>query len=281
MFQGLKMPAIIMAALLAVSGLFAAAEAYVLTGPHILELMVQRLGQADRLQVSQRLILHDPSLSRPSGEIQETVRYLYPDTFRSDIATETAQRIYLFTRGKALTVIDGAATPGKTVWFDRYKDLLLYRSRVLLANELTQNGIDVSISSLGRFEDKIAFVVGDLYPAVTKSQVWIEKDTFRPIRMILKGLPAHPDIGAFEFRYRNWRQFDGIDYPTAIEFFQDELLVRSLRVESVTVDPAFSQDLFDIDAMQSRYVPAETEETPADALDEVRRTIEEFKRRFE
>ena len=219
--------------------------------------------------------------NQSSIEIQETVRYAYPDTFRSDISSETAQRVHLFTRGRALTIIDGRAKVGDISWFDRYKDLLLYHSRVLLTNHMTLNGIDVSISSLGRFEDKIAFVVGGEYPNHTQSQVWIEKDTFQPIRMLLKGLPSHPDVGSFEFRYRNWQKFDGTVYPMNIEFFQDGLLVRRLRVESVTIDPVFSEDLFDMQALQSRYLPRETEEKTTEGLDEVQKTIEEFKRRFE
>jgi hypothetical protein len=190
-------------------------------------------------------------------------------------------RIHLFTKGRALTISDGRAMVGDTVWFDRYKDLLLYHSRVMLANHLVLEGIDISISSLGRFEDKIVFVVGAEYPDETESQVWIDKDTFRPVRMILKGMSTHPETTAFEFRYRNWQEFDGVSYPMSIEFLQDEQLVRRIRVESVTVDPSFSKDIFDIQALQSRFTPREPDEKTTEALDEVKKTIEEFKRRFE
>jgi len=281
MSRRLKRLTIITLAVFGMSGFFTPAGGYVLQGPHILELMVRRLGDAKRLLVSQRLIIHDPSLSRSSTEIQEIVRYAYPDAFRSDISSETAQRIHLFIKGKALTISDGRAWVGDTIWFDRYKDLLLYHSRVLLANHLMLSGIDVSISSLGRFEDRVAFVVGSEYPAETESQVWIDKDTFRPIRMILKGVSTYPDTGVFEFRYRNWQEFDGVAYPMDIEFFQEGRLVRRIRVESVTVDPSFSEDTFDIQALQSRYLPKQTEENATEALDEVKQTIEEFKRRFE
>jgi len=271
----------IIIAVFGMSGFCAPAGGYVLQGPHILELMVQRLGNAKRLLVSQRLIIHDSSVNGSSTEIQETVRYAYPDAFRSDIVSQTAQRIHLFTKGKSLTIIDGKAAVGDTIWFDRYKDLLLYHSRVLLANHLLLSGVDVSISSLGRFEDKIAFVIGGEYPAETKPQVWIDKNTFRPIRMILHGVSTDPDAGMLEFRYRNWQDFDGVAYPMNIEFFQDGRMVRRIHVESVTVNPSFSKDLFDIQALRSRYSPAETEEKTTEALDEVKKTIEEFKRRFE
>ena len=63
--------------------------------------------------------------------------------------------------------------------------------------------------------------------------------------------------------------------------FQDGMLVRTLNVETVTVNPEFSKDLFDMEAIQSRYLPVEREEGASEALDEVKKTIEEFKRRFE
>lgn len=279
--QSLKRLTIIIIAVWGVSGLFSGADAYVLQGQHILELMVEKLGDAKRLLISQRLIIHDRSLTHHPTKIRETVRYLYPDAFRSDISSDTIQRIYLFTGGKVLTVIDGKASTGVETWFDRYKDLFLYHSRVLLANHLTLSGVDVSVSSLGRFGDKIAYVVGGEYPAENRSQVWIEKETFRPIRWILKDIPNYPDLGTVEFRYKNWQEFDTVAYPMDIEFFQDGMLVRTLNVETVTVNPEFSKDLFDMEAIQSRYLPVEREERASEALDEVKKTIEEFKRRFE
>lgn len=279
--QFLKRLSIIIIAVFGVSGLFSRADAYVLQGPHILELMVEKLGDAKRLLISQRLIIHDRSLTHQPTEIRESVRYLYPDAFRSDISSDTTHRIYLFTRGKVLTVIDGKASAGVETWFDRYKDLFLYHSRVLLANHLTLNGVDVSVSSLGRFGDKIAYVVGGEYPAENRSQIWIEKETFRPIRWILKDIPNYPDLGTVEFRYKNWQKFDTVAYPMDIEFFQDGMLVRKLNVETVTVNPEFSKDLFDMEAIQSRYLPVEREDGTSEALDEVKKTIEEFKRRFE
>jgi len=279
--QFLKRLTIIIIAAFGVSVFFSRADAYVLQGPHILELMVEKLGNAKRLLISQRLIIHDRSLTHQPMEIREAVRYLYPDAFRSDISSDTTQRIYLFTGGKVLTVIDGKASAGVETWFDRYKDLFLYHSRVLLANHLTLSGVDVSVSSMGRFGDKIAYVVGGEYPAENRSQIWIEKETFRPIRWILKDIPNYPDLGTVEFRYKNWQKFDTVAYPMDIEFFQDGMLVRKLKVETVTVNPEFSKDLFDMEALQSRYLPVEREEKAPEALDEVKKTIEEFKRRFE
>jgi len=282
MRQFLKRLSIIIFTLCGASVLFSSVgNTYVLQGPHILELMVEKLGDAKRLSVSQRLIILDGSLTQNPTEIREAVKYLYPDAFRSDISSDTTRRIYLFNRGEVLTITDDKASVGVETWYNRYKDLFLYHSRVLLANHLTLSGVDVSVSSLGRFEEKISYVVGAEYPAENRSQVWIEKATFRPIRWILKDIPDYPDLGTVEFRYKNWKKFNTVAYPMDIEFFQDGVLVRKLHVETVTVDPEFSEDLFDMEALQSRYLLIEKEEKLPETLDEVKKTIEEFKRRFE
>jgi outer membrane lipoprotein-sorting protein len=260
------------------------ANGYVLQGPHVLELAVEKLGRAERLLVSQELVFYetaDAPASAPSVRIPETVRYAYPGAFRSDISSPSAQRIHICNNGKILTVTDGKDASASETWYDRYKDLLLYPSRALLLEHLTARGIDVSTSSLGRFEGKIAYVVGDTPPHNTRSQVWFEKDTLKPIRWIMRNLPVHSDSEELEIRYREWRQFGTVFYPMRIEFLQHSRLVREIRVDSVEVDPAFPKELFDLKPLQSRYGFSEAEAKPVDSLEEVKKTIEEFKRRFE
>jgi len=257
------------------------AGAYVLQGPHILELMIRNTGSARNLLISQRLVLHGRPPAEASAEIRETVRYEFPGGFRSDTLSGEVQRIYVFKDGAALEVVDGkiSATPG--AGFDRYMDPFIYRSRILLSGWLTTVGVDVSISSLGRFEGNVAYIVGDAYPDDTRSQLWFEKETFRPIRYMLKTMQGHSGRGTLEFRYKNWRQFDTIAYPMKIECLQDALLIREIHVETVRVNPDFPQHLFDMDALRAQYPQGGGGSGAAEALEEVKRTIEDFKRRYE
>ena len=267
--------------LVVIQGFYTAVDAYVLQGPHILELMVQNLGKAKRLLVSQRVIIHDNAVDGDRQEVKETVRYVFPETFRSDVLSETTQRIYVFAKGVSLTVIDEKASIGGETRFDHYKDILLFHSRIMLAEMLSASGIDVSISSLGRFQGKIAFVVGIEYPDETHSQVWIEKETFRPLRWILKSDSTENSSDTLEFRYQNWQEFDTTVYPMKIEFFQDGTLVRQIQVDTVAVDPIFSENLFNISYLQSRYLPKVPDKPEAEALNEVQKAIDEFKKRYE
>jgi hypothetical protein len=107
--------------------------------------------------------------------------------FRSDILSENTQKIHVVSKGRELTIIDGKIADDFQSVFDIYKDLILYRSRILLQKRLDMLGVDGSISSLGRFRGKIAYIVGAQYPDESASQVWLNKDTFRPIRWIMNG----------------------------------------------------------------------------------------------
>ncbi|MFC1515766.1 hypothetical protein ACFL7E_03305 [Thermodesulfobacteriota bacterium] len=258
--------------------------AYVLQGPHILLLMAKNFGRAKSLLVYQQLTLVNTPAQQDSVELDETLRYVFPDTFRSDISTENVQRMHLSTEGGMLTVIDGkTATDTETV-FDRYKDLLLYRNRKSLQKRLYGYGVNVMMSSLGRYNGRLAYVVGAEYPDETVPQVWVDKDTFRPFRWVLVPGSEEKREDSLEVRYLEWVRADGVWYPMQIEFYQNEILVRKIQVNSVQVNPSFSGDLFDIGHLRTIHVPGATAvsgQSETEGLSEVQRTIEEFKRRYE
>jgi outer membrane lipoprotein-sorting protein len=294
----------------------ATTSAYVLQGPHILELMAEGLGRAKSLLVHQKVIFYNISPSSPSTsvetqpektagkdftaaqaesrmkgegtdlpaemvELDETLRYDFPHAFRADIASADNQRIHVFADGEAVTVIDGAVKSGPEISFDYYKDLLLIRSRPELVDRLKQLHVDVSLSSLGRFEGQTAFVIGARYPDESVSQVWVDQKTFRPIRWIISnGEGYHP----LDVRYLSWWQLGDIWYPMRIEFFQDGNLVRAIQVQKYGVNPEFSKSLFDIEQLKSSYPKAPaalSASSESEGMSEVQKTIEEFKKIFE
>ena len=79
--------------------------------------------------------------------------------FRSDARSSDSEHIHVSVDGRTLTIIDNVIAPDAVNRFDFFKDILLYRTRDALADRLLQLGVDVSVTTLGRFEDKIAFVV--------------------------------------------------------------------------------------------------------------------------
>jgi len=261
----------------------AQADAYVLQGPHLLELMTQNLGKSKRLLISQKLILYDNS--RQDGlEFNETLKYIFPETFRSDIISENVQRIHVLSKGEALTVIDGKAVAASETIYGRYKDIFLYNSRVLLEEKLFLHGVDVDVSSLGRFQGQPVYVVGAQYPDETVPQIWLTKDTFRPLRWIITGKTAENREDTLEFRYFDWQILNKMWYPMRVEFYRDDILVREIKVQNIETKPIFTEDLFDIDHLKSIYLPDASKRSEQGAekdLNEVQKTIEEFKKIYE
>ena len=295
-------------------------QAYVLQGRHILDLMIENLGEAQSLFVTHKLIFYniEPTVneSRSASDegfessanvpdelhgeqllennaysashetlaFEETLRFVFSQSFRSELKASGSERIHVFDGSEDLTIVDGYIVPASANRFDPYKDLLLYRSREALVERLLNLGVDIFVSSLGRFEDRIVFVVGANYPDESVSQIWIDQETFLPVRWIIKGAGEAADSDTLEVRYLLWWKIGDIRYPSRIEFYQDDDLVRESQAKNFEANANFSNDLFDIQRLKMDYpqapeqpiIPGEPEEPS-----EVQKTIDEFKRVFE
>jgi outer membrane lipoprotein-sorting protein len=262
----------------------AGAPAYVLQGPHVLELMIQHLGKAQRLLVEQQQVIHGAGENTEPVALTETVRYRFPGGFRSDMRSGDLERIHLVAQGRRLTVMDGQVTAGDDRFVDLYKDLMLFRSRPMLVHRLASLGVETGVSSYGLFEDQVAFVVGARYPDETLPQVWVEKDTFRPLRWIVRPAPEAGQPPQLEIRYRRWARHGNRWYPQQIELIRDGHLARTIQVSRIEVNPTFAAKTFDTGHLRSTYrsTPAAgLQEGEPDRLREVRETIEDFKRLYE
>jgi hypothetical protein len=295
------------------------AFAYVLHGKHILELMTEKIGQAKSLFISQKVTFYyiepPPQIAEAGDEdnavttqvepsyigtgtaaaasaeddpapdvveMDESLRYLISEAFRSDIITDDNQRIHVFTNGEALTIIGGAVRATSQTRFDLYKDVLLFRTRPELVERLFRLGVDVSVSSLGRFEGRIAYVIGAQYPDESVDQLWVDHTTFRPLRWIIVNGTGGFSSNPLDVRYLDWWQLDDTFwYPSRIEFYQNNQLVRMIKVQRYEVDPALSRDLFDIEQLRSSYPEANPALNEPDSVSDVQQTIEEFSKMFE
>ncbi len=295
--------------------------AYVLQGRHVLDLVVEKLGRANTLFVSEKLILYrmagsvaeqhsaagDDAIAptntasddmpivqtfesdrsaaaMESLELEGTLRYVFERAFRSDARSPDSERIHIAAAGRTLTIIDGSIVPESVNRFNLFKDVLLYRSRETFARRLLQLGIDVSISSLGRFEDKIAFILGANYPDESVNQLWVDKDTLLPLRLIIRDVAGADRTDKFEIRYLIWWKIGKTRYPSRIEFYQDDDLVRVSQAKNFEVDATFSEELFNIDHLTAMYPQAPqypTTDEPAEEPSEIQKTIEDFTQMIE
>jgi hypothetical protein len=258
--------------------------AYVLRGPHLLELMTQHYGRLNSLLVVQKVRYYTDNAEGIMVEADETLRYVFPNMFRSDTRSQNTRRIHVSAKGDVLTVIDKKIALKNETLFDLYKDILLYRSRRLLEKRLTSLGVDISITSLARFQGKIAYVLGAEKPDEYLPQIWIDKDSFQPIRWLTVLDHSEAPGNVLEIRYSEWRRVRGVWYPMHVDYYRDAVLIREIRVESLQVNPDFEENLFKIERLRADYMPAIREETDgsvSEELNEVEQTIDEFRKKFE
>ena len=268
-----------MTLILLVLGVVTAVQAYVLQGPHILELMLEEIGQTQSLRITQKLIFYDTDTGEESAEVTEKVMYQFPDRYRSEIDSPDIQHIHVVRGADSVTVTDRAITSNRESTTEFYKDLFLYNSRPMLTRRLLDLGVDVTVSSLGRFNGRIAYVVGAQYPDESVPQVWFDKNTFKPFRWILSSQAGQLSLNTVEVRYLGWRKIEKIWYPGRIEFYRNEFLTKVILVERIEVDPQLSARDFNIDYLRAQYPrggPILPERYGNDDANEIRRTLENF-----
>jgi outer membrane lipoprotein-sorting protein len=259
-------------------------HAYILRGPHLLELLTQQYGKSESLMVVQKVLFYETDSGGVIAEADETLRYLFPDVFRSDSISPYASRVHLVSGGKTLTVIDEKILANDETLFDLYKDILLYRSRESLGKRLAAAGIDTSLTCLGRFENRIAVVLGSEKPNERVPQLWVDKETFQPMRWLLvDGTDEAPET-AMEIRYDDWRQVNDTWYPMHVAIYKGGGIVREIRVEAVRVNPSFPKGLFDAERLEIKYlqsIPERPDTSVEGELSEIEKTINEFRKRIE
>lgn len=277
---------LIIGSLLLLSAL--AVHAYVPQGPQVLELLVGKIGQARSLLVHQHLLLPESKTGGAAVEVKEVLRYLFPKSFRSDIQEKEMQRIHVVSGEQSLTVVNGrieAQAPGR---IDSYKDVLLNRSRLDLHKALAKLGINVGVCSLGRFEEKIGFVIGAKYPDEGVSQLWVDQETLLPMRLLLiaaaRSAEGQSEPDRLDIHYGDWRKFGKIFYPMQITFSHNGIHLREIRADDVQVNPVLNEDMMDIHRLTALYPPAqEPQKVPAETEteDDIQKTINDFKQKFE
>jgi hypothetical protein len=257
--------------------------AYVLSGLQLLELMTREMGKADALAVSQRLVLTDSRESVSGGTFRQMLSYRYPRSFRLESHAENIHRIFLLVDSEAMAVVGNQRVSEREDIWDQYNDILFYRSRELLQEKLRLTGLDVMVSSLGRFEGKPCYVLGAQYPDLSPPQIWIEKDTFLPFRWLIPESSSGRVTKLVEFRYLDWQKKGKAWYPMHIQIMEGKKPVREVYVEGLEVNPTLDGSLFDIGYLKKRY-PVSTavrpNPEPPEAQSDIQKTIEDFKKRY-
>ncbi len=258
------------------------ANAYILKGEHVLQLMIEKNNLPVKLFVNQKISFFDPGIEAINTEYEQKVRYRIPEEFRSDIAADDGlKRIQVVSSDNSLTVIDGRIVAESEMWVDHYKDIFFYRDRKRLVEKLDSLGINFSVTSLGRYNGVICYVLGAEYPDESVPQLWVAKESFQPVRWIFEVTDEQGVVEQKEIRYGDWKIHYKTWYPSKIEFFQGQNLIQSISVMQVEINPPFPVDLFDIEQLKIFYSAGVGEEKDSKVQNDIEKRIEEFKKIYE
>ena len=280
----MKRPALYLVCAYLILGLVAAGHAYVLPAEQILDFMIDQFHSARTLVVLQKTVVYDPSVEGGMLELDEALYYRFPNRFRREMSTQWGEQVRVVSPQGALFVTDGKIMAEREDAFDHFKDLLLYRRGDLLLDKLLRLGVNLDVVSLGRYKERIAYVIGANYPDESVPQVWIEKSTFRPLRFIPKG---RSDGAALEeIEYADYMPLDKKGwYPSRIFFYRNGELARMYVLKTFQINSKLPHELFDIAYLKTVYQPITSpqpqEPSPTSDLDEVQKAINDFRKTFE
>jgi hypothetical protein len=256
--------------------------AYVPPVPFLLQQMRQALGRADAFLVRQHVSIFTGGQQQTAAEVEETLKFWLPGRFRSDIDTRSMRRMHIVNGEKRLTAVNGRIAGEAENRYDRYKDIFLEQSGGTPESHADFLGVDSAITSPGRLAGRPVYVIGARYPDMTAAQIWLDKETFRPLRWVLPPSAGSREAGVLDVRYVGWRQAASIWYPKEVRFYVDGIVVRQIRVEGIEVVDGFEAALFDTDLLQLALEAAPSlGPRPPDAVEEVRAAIENFRRLYE
>ncbi|SHJ14581.1 hypothetical protein SAMN02745216_01135 [Desulfatibacillum alkenivorans DSM 16219] len=273
------------------------AQAYVLPAEQVLELMVKAQGPAKGLSVAEQVVVYPPPEIQPEQAVQPendaassgmesregeavgeesaepaplapltlegSVSYQFPDKFREEIKYPTGLGILAVSPAGAAKVENNHLISEFEDQYDLFKEPLLYRNALLLQERLSLAGVRTDVCSLGYWQGKAAFVIGAQFPDETVPQLWVEKNTFLPIRFIVTRAASGGNQDSLEVQYSDWQGLlvqDGKKirhrYPGRITFVSNGQIVSQRTMVNYAMNPSFPPESFDVSRMRRAYEPA-------------------------
>ncbi|ETR71362.1 MAG: hypothetical protein OMM_02533 [Candidatus Magnetoglobus multicellularis str. Araruama] len=256
------------------------AHAYVMQGKQMIEEMARHIGTTETLSAVHSFNLLNQEYDGQSLELKETVIYQFPDAMHSEILMNEKQKLHIVSPKGVVTIIDNIVSEEPHTTFDLYKYLLLERDKTMLKQRLSVSGININVSSYGKFEKKAVYVIGAKFPDESVPQLWLEINSFRPCRWIVT--PGNYGQ-SLEIVYRHWKEITkDVWYPEQIEYIQDANVLVDIRLKSLKIDPEVTGDLFDVRYYRQMYPAQTVYDSPYETdMDEVKKTIRDFQRAFE
>jgi outer membrane lipoprotein-sorting protein len=247
---------------------------------HMLDLMIGKPSKIKTVIMDQRITIHGYDADTPSQVHKGTAYFHWPKGYRTETLGESAHRIHVVNGEDSLIINDGFSEPNPANVVDLYPDLFYFRTRSNLARRLGRLGVDLATAGPGLWQDRPQWIIGAHYPDDGKSQIWINKENFRPLgwRITSAGKPGYP---VWEIHYVNWQQKKGFRYPRRINIYQDDVLVREIEITQVKINSKLAPDLLDIPKLRGQYPIRPVGQSAGQSPDEVKKVIDDFSKMYQ
>ena len=95
-------------------------------------------------------------------------------------------------------------------------------------------GVNTEVVSYARFDGRVAYLIGSKPWETDKPQVWFEKDTHLPLRLVTFQKGSDGGVVKLDVRYLGWGSpVGGAWYPQTIEIWRGEKILRRAATQNI------------------------------------------------
>jgi len=160
---------------------------------------------------------------------------------RRETDQEGGQTVEIRAEGKNLTRAPGQPEKSQKAGVDALADMVAFAppaDGAIAADRLIAAfkglGVNTEVVSYARFDARVAYLIGSKPWETDKPQVWIEKDSLLPMRVVTFQKGSDGAMTKVDLRYLGWGSpVGGLWYPQAIEVWRNDKLVRRSVTQNV------------------------------------------------
>jgi hypothetical protein len=108
-------------------------------------------------------------------------------------------------------------------------------------------GVDLDVVSYARFDGRVNYLIGAKPHEQGKPTIWLDKDTLLVARVVMVQKGEGGALQRTDVRYLGWGSpIGGVWFPSSIEVWVDDKLVRRTSVSQVDRNMSFDATLFQL-----------------------------------
>ena len=182
--------------------------------------------------------------------VAERMQFQTPGSARREIDLPEGTRTEIRVDDKLIVRVNGQADAKQKSPIDLLVDHVatgpgLDEDRAVerLLKDMKALGVNPEVVTFARWDGRVAYLIGSKAWETDKPQVWLDKDTLLPVRVVM--LPKEGPVRRTDVRYLGWgSSIGGNWFPSTIEVWSDERLVRRSLVRSVERNVSFDATTF-------------------------------------